>query len=372
MQEDRGRSGNGSLQNGSLQNASLQNASLQNGTFQNGTFRNGTFRNGTFRNGILVGIALASAWTGGCSYRLPELPTSDAAVDAGAFPASCAVVRDVGSPSCPSGTPHCERVTVVLPAGPWTVGPNSFDPGATASFEASGARTIALDAHEVDVARFRRFVASSGFTDAREVPYPDGSRLSGRGAPAEAEVPASQPLCTYGADASADTLPVNCVSWEAALAFCAFDGGRLPTLAELEYVRRWWPIEGLDAPGTDGRLYPWGDDEPSVRFGTPLPPRFAGGPASMGPIDPEQGPRIGCLEGIAGGVTEWLADAAPSTLDDPCYADGLCEGPADHRLVATGAWDDLDPEWMRSSAIAGRFPSERIPGQGFRCAYDLE
>lgn len=320
------------------------------------------------RCGLL--LLLLGVW--GCSYRLPELPSIDASLDGGGWPSSCAVQREVGSPSCPLGAAHCERVTIVLPSEAWTVGPNSFDPSATASFEARGPRTIALDVHEVDVARFRRFARSSGFTDLREVRYPEGSRLSGRGAAAEADVAASQPLCTFSEDAASDTLPINCVSWETALAFCAFDGGRLPTLAELELVRRWWAVEGVDAPGADGRLYPWGDEEPRVRFGTPLPARFAGGPAVMGGLDPDEGPRIGCLYGIAGGVTEWLADAAPGALDDPCYADGLCEGPADHRLVTTGAWDDLDPEWMRSSASAGRFPSERIPGQGFRCAYDVE
>ena len=363
---------NDQLQIGQLQTGQLQTGQLQVGqTDQLRTTRprKTLLPEGLLGTGTLVYLVATAV---GCSYRLPDLPTADASLDGAAWPSGCPIVSEVNSPSCPPGTEHCERVTVVLPSAPWTVGPNSYDPSATASFEARGGRTIALDVHEVDVARYRRFVAASGFADERQARYPDGSTLSGRGAPAEAENAAMQPLCTYSEAPGADTLPVNCVSWEAALAFCAFDGGRLPTLAELELVRRWWSVEGLDAPGEDGRLYPWGDEEPGARFGTPLPARFAGGASAMGAIDADEGPRIGCLYGIAGGVTEWLADAAPGGLDDPCYADGVCEGPADHRVVATGGWDDLDPEWMRSSAFAGRFSTERIPGQGFRCVYDVE
>ncbi|MBX7195076.1 MAG: formylglycine-generating enzyme family protein [Sandaracinaceae bacterium] len=318
-------------------------------------------------------LAVLASGLGGCTYRLPELPSTDAAVDGNTLPSSCPTVTAIDSPSCPAGTGHCERVRIALPSEAWTVGPNSKD-GAddtTTFFQATGGRTIELDVFEVDVARYRRFVRSADLARTRSVTYPDGSVLEGAGAVPGAELPAEAPLCTYGEDATLDAMPVNCVSWSAALAFCAFDGGRLPTLAELEYVRRWWPAEGLEAPGVDGRRYPWGDEEPSARFGTPLPPRFPGGTSSAEPLDREEGPRIGCLYGIAGGVAEWLADDAAGTLDDPCYADGLCADGGDLRIVVTGGWNDLDPEWMRSSAFAGRHHDTRVPGQGFRCVYDV-
>jgi|GEM_PF-1113470 len=44
--------------------------------------------------------------------------------------------------------------------------------------------------------------------------------------------------------------PMNCVSWDAAGAFCRFVGGRLPSAVEWEYA----------AKSGSSRIYPWGDD----------------------------------------------------------------------------------------------------------------
>lgn len=48
-----------------------------------------------------------------------------------------------------------------------------------------------------------------------------------------------------------DSLPINCVSWFLAFAFCAWDGGRLPTNAEWNYAA---------AGGSEQRMFPWGND----------------------------------------------------------------------------------------------------------------
>ena len=52
-----------------------------------------------------------------------------------------------------------------------------------------------------------------------------------------------------------ETLPINCLTWYEAFAFCAWDGGRLPTDAEWNYAA---------SGGDEQRPYPWGDTKPSA------------------------------------------------------------------------------------------------------------
>lgn len=315
------------------------------------------------------------ALTLSCTYRLPPISgatldgsvDTSVAIDAGA-PLPCEETTEVESPSCPTGAGHCGRVRIALPSSPWIVGPRTAGATDPSSFAATGARTIDVDVFEVDVARYLRFEASGELGTPRDVVYPDGSSRVVRATRSEPEVGSDEPLCT--ARAGMGSLPINCVSWESAMAFCAFDGGRLPTIAELEYVRRWWPTESVEAPGLDGRRFPWGDEGVALHYPGVLPARFPQTRAPA-PIDPAEGPRVGCLFGIAGGVREWLADAS-AELDDPCYTDGHCESAeTDQRWVATGGWLDDQTNWLESSALGSRHPSEQVPNTGFRCVYDV-
>ena len=52
-----------------------------------------------------------------------------------------------------------------------------------------------------------------------------------------------------------EQLPMNCVGFYEAFAFCLWDGGRLPTEAEWESVA---------AGGEENRLYPWGSTAPGA------------------------------------------------------------------------------------------------------------
>jgi formylglycine-generating enzyme required for sulfatase activity len=55
------------------------------------------------------------------------------------------------------------------------------------------------------------------------------------------------------APGSNEKLPINCMTWAEAYAFCIWDHGFLPSEAELNYAQ---------SGGIDYRKYPWGKDEP--------------------------------------------------------------------------------------------------------------
>jgi formylglycine-generating enzyme required for sulfatase activity len=54
-----------------------------------------------------------------------------------------------------------------------------------------------------------------------------------------------------------ENLPINCVLWYEAYAFCIWDGGFLPTEAEREFAA---------AGGSQQREYPWGTIPPGADF----------------------------------------------------------------------------------------------------------
>lgn len=87
--------------------------------------------------------------------------------------------------------------------------------------------------------------------------------------------------------------PVTYVSWFAAMAYCSWKGGRLPTEAEWEYA----------AGGSNGRDYPWGDEEPTLEKAN-YSASGLGAPAATGiyPASPEG------LYDLAGNVWEYCAD----------------------------------------------------------------
>lgn len=122
-----------------------------------------------------------------------------------------------------------------------------------------------LDVYEVTVVRFRQFVNVGKGTQASPPAAGDGAHpkiaASGWSASWNAELAtdtaalkaslkcnAAYPSWT-DVPAGKETNPINCVSWFEAFAFCAWDGGRLPTEAEWNYAA---------AGGSEQRAYAWG------------------------------------------------------------------------------------------------------------------
>ncbi len=70
--------------------------------------------------------------------------------------------------------------------------------------------------------------------------------------------------CTYttnpGVPEDRERYPLSCVSWDAARAFCQFEGGDLPTEAQWEYVAQ---VAGRDQKSD----FPWGNEGPTCKPG---------------------------------------------------------------------------------------------------------
>jgi formylglycine-generating enzyme len=198
-----------------------------------------------------------------------------------------------------------------------------------------------LDRFEVTVGRFRKFVEAYGAIMASGGPPGGAGRdpnlaveVKPRGAGWQEEwnqllPPDKAKLvdqfdpddgCTYrDTPGENDSLPVNCVTWFEAFAFCAWDGGWLPTEAE-------WEMAATN--GNANTLYPWGDaPSPGDTLGVYCIDEESGCPeAPNGVGSKPAGANLFGHRDLAGNVFEWVLDgegAYPlkedcSTPESPC------------------------------------------------------
>ncbi len=156
-----------------------------------------------------------------------------------------------------------------------------------------------------------------------------------------------------------DSHPVVGVTWNDAVAFCAWAGGRLPTEAEWERAAR---------GGVAGQRYPWGPDisHDNANFdGTGGRDQWA----KSSPVGSFPANGFGLFD-MAGNVWQWCAD----WYDERRYAHsppvdpkGPAEGKA--RVVRGGCWTS-DPGRLRTSYRFSVDPSDSQVTIGFRCVRD--
>jgi formylglycine-generating enzyme len=195
--------------------------------------------------------------------------------------------------------------------------------------------TFCLDTYEITVGRFHNFLMA----------YPGAKPAAGAGKnpnnPADpgwdptwtASLPVDQaalantvatyPNCSQyskwvgNPDLYGD-MPMNCFNWYEAYAFCAWDGGWLPTQVQWDYAAR---------GGSDQRYYPWSSPPSDMT----LDPTYAdyachadGGTGCgvnvaevpVGSLWKGQG-RFGQFD-LLGNVMEWLQDWYTSSVQLPC------------------------------------------------------
>jgi formylglycine-generating enzyme required for sulfatase activity len=226
---------------------------------------------------------------------------------------------------------------MLVPAGEFTMGSDKGDDD-EAPVHRVYVDTFYLDKFEVTNGRFAKFVEAIqseppwGFSD-KDTPVTHADR------------------------------PVRWVSWMDAMGYCLWAGKRLPTEAEWEKAAR----------GTDGRVYPWGNEVP-----TPAHAVFGlkeGGDETVSPIgNRDKGKSAYGAHDLAGNLYEWVMDwyaedfytnFAKSPAINPR---GPIEGTA---KVQRGGSYINNPYRLRSSFRTKGDPTEQDPNVGFRCAQEV-
>lgn len=253
----------------------------------------------------------------------------------------------------------------------------SNDPGYVATLS-----DFRLDRFEVTVGRFRKFVEA----------YPTSKPAAGVGAHPliadsgwksawDANVAADQaglkaklkcnPMFATWTDMVGpnEHLPMNCVSWYHAFAFCAWDGGRLPTEAEWNYAA---------AGGSEQREYPWSNPPNSTTIDGTYAVWSCLGDGSLptacaftdilkvGSRSPKGDGKWGQAD-LSGNMWEWNLDWRVVPYSNPCN-DCANLVPGSVRTVRGGGWSNNDSFLHRSSYRSFGTPNLQGDHDGFRCA----
>jgi sulfatase modifying factor 1 len=277
----------------------------------------------------------------------------------------------VGGLACAGGVSCCRALEV--PGGTFLRDFDGVD-YTDGSSEAS-VRDFLLDKFEVTVGRLRNFVAAydeialmegdgraayisedEGWHESYPMPESKADLI----AMLEDVVACGSATWTNSPSQTTEVLPANCVTFPLAYALCVWDGGRLPTEAEWNYVA---------AGGVEQRQYPWQgplEEEPP----TPAHAFYeqtGGLPLAVGSKAAGDG-RWGHSD-LEGNVLEWTLDfkgSYPGSCDDCLNAVA-----AESRVIRGSAY--LSP--VETLAVAYReweaATEDRMEVLGFRCVHDL-
>lgn len=286
------------------------------GTSSGGTNSAGTSNGGTSNGGSAAGEG-GEAGSGGSAGGSGGQNGSEC--PAAGCPRSCdGLPNDCGPDQNQNCCASVEVEVGAFPMGRSESGTDAFPEGDANELPEHTASVIGLriDLFEVSYGRFLKFVeaAPGSFPAPGDGAHP-GIPNSGWKAEWDAELEYLTSTLSCG-NSSVFTdppspsvprnLPINCLSYYIAFAFCAWDGGFLPSEAD-------W--EAIAAGGSENRLYPWGQQPPSITLAnydclySDMPQAGCWFPdiAPVGSLPGGRG-RYGHYD-LAGGMEEWVLDA---------------------------------------------------------------
>ena len=269
-------------------------------------------------NGAGMGGAAALAGMGGVVGIAGSAGSSGSVGVAGTAGAG------IGSGSCmglastcgPLGDRDCCASSVV-PGGTFNRSNDVASPATVSEFR--------LDTYEITVGRFRKFVAAFVQPPAGSGKNPNNSSDTGWDATwntdgsldmtAASLVDAlkcnvmHQTWTDSVVSAAGESLPIDCLDWYEAEAFCIWDGGRLPTEAEWNYAA---------SGGAEQRAYPWSNPPSSTTIdATYAVYNGLNLVAVVGSKSPKGDGKWGQSD-LAGNILEWVQDYYATPYPVPC------------------------------------------------------
>ncbi|GAA6210155.1 formylglycine-generating enzyme family protein [Cognatishimia sp. WU-CL00825] len=300
-------------------------------------------------------------------------------------------VRDdhaLGHQTFPTSDDSVEHDIVDIPGGTGFLGTDRPELAidGEAPFRQSKVKPFRIDTTTVTVARFAAFVAATGYkTEAERLGdsfvfrgFLSGNALNAPsvpGAPWWLMIKGATWRAIYGPGSEADTNPdhpVVHVSWNDAIAFASWAGGRLPTEAEWEHAAR---------GGLGDIRFPWGDKEPDDTNYFPcniwqgrFPDKDMGRDGYIGTA-PAQSfePNPYGLFNMVGNVWEWTSQ--PFTVRSlKKSVKRAHRGKAGFKITKGGSFlCHLSYCYRyRIAARTGTSPDSAMSHQGFRLVYDVK
>jgi len=343
--------------------------------------------------GGAIGVGVAGAANGGGSSQAGAPPGD---------PPSCAP-GGPGMNNCGADGHESCCTSLLVAGGTFDRTYSNTGSGATGKADPATVSSFRLDKYETTVGRLRQFVnylASGGAAPAagsgKHAHLNGGKGLADSGKagsfepgwdaswngnlPAGASAVATWTknlACstgTYGtwtASAGAnEALPITCLDWYEAHAFCIWDGGFLPSEAEWRYAA---------AGGDEERMYPWGSTAPGTAsqyamYDCYYPSGTAGNCTSLANVAKVGTAtlgvgRYGQLD-LSGSVWEWDLDVYAAKFANPCTDCANLTGGTDRILPGGGFHTGLMPYMLSYNRMSVNYATTYRGdyGVGVRCA----